>query len=83
MATVRSNIEVMSNEEVITTYSIVDTDNFGGDYPNERFVCTGINYERNAEEIADHLNRHKDNPRYYRVVRHVEVRYKLQPGFEP
>ena len=84
MATVKSSIDVMSGEEVITTYSIVNTDNFGGDYPAETFTCVGINYEKNAEELAAWLNRGSDfKPRFFRVVRHVEIRHKLIPGFEP
>ena len=84
MPTVKSTIDVMSDEEVIVTYRIVNTDNFGGDYPDESLTCVGIDYEKSAEEIAKYLNRGGDyKPRFFRVVRHVEIRYKLVPGFEP
>lgn len=73
-------------------FKIVETCNFGGDYPNERFltvtdsegkstplVCTN---EKRAEAIADMLNGPfaEDNPRWWKVVPST---YILQPGFEP
>ena len=60
---------------------IVDTDNFGGDYPDEKFLLWVMPKE-DAERIAEILNnRSGDNSaRYYKVV---ENDYKLQPGFEP
>lgn len=63
-------------------YRIVNTDNFGGDYPNESFTEHGpFNTKEDAQEIADELNGDYDyNPRYYKVVK---LPYKLQPGFEP
>ena len=63
------------------TYRIVDTDNFGGDYPNEKFVGGVFARKENAQRRADRLNGGSDlNPRYFKVV---ELPYKLQPGFEP
>lgn len=62
---------------------VVDTDNFGGDYPDEKFVFKQILSEVAATEIAEVLNKHlsgEQSPRYYKVVRDD---YKLQPGFEP
>lgn len=64
-------------------YRIVDTDNFGGDYPDEKFVGYEYTTEEEAQLIADELNGktvHYYSPRYYKVV---ELPYKLQPGFEP
>jgi hypothetical protein len=64
------------------TYRIVDTDNFGGDYPDEKFVGPEFDVREEAEQEAAVLN---GDPvpyasRYYKVV---EMPYKLQPGFEP
>ncbi len=63
---------------------IIHTDNFGGDYPDEKFV-TGIppmHCDR-MQRVADAINAEcggEMSPRYYRVV---EDDYVLQPGFEP
>lgn len=60
---------------------IIDTDNFGGDYPNEQFLLWDMP-EDDAQAIADILNTRAghDARRWYRVV---ENDYVLQPGFEP
>lgn len=62
---------------------LIHTDNFGGDYPDEKFVeeLPSLRRER-LQRIADAINRElgENPPRYYRVV---EDDYKLQPGFEP
>lgn len=64
------------------TYRIVNTDNFGGDYPDESFTDDGsFETKEAAQERADALNVGPDwAPRYFKVV---EMPYKLQPGFEP
>lgn len=65
------------------TYRVVNTDNFGGDYPNEKFVGPEFVERESAEAEAEELNYKYggDNaPRYYKVV---EMPYELQPGFEP
>jgi len=64
------------------TWSVVDTDNFGGDYPNERFVAQGIAHESDANLMADALNAQagEHSLRFYMVV---DDAYELQPGFEP
>lgn len=63
---------------------IVETDNFGGDYPDEKFLNLPSMGERSAQRVADAINAelcHYDNaPRFWRVV---PDDYKLQPGFEP
>ena len=71
--------------EIVRTWRVIDTDNFGGDYPNEKFIVSGIRWERDAKTIADALNKKSGEhaSRFYRVVPHVEIQYKLQPGFEP
>lgn len=61
---------------------IVDTDNFGGDYPDEKFVLWPMREDR-AQAIADILNADAggDHARRWFIV--VDENYKLQPGFEP
>ena len=67
-------------------YRIVETDNFGGDYPDEKFVNIPMSTRReDMQHIADAINsvfcnRPYPSPRYWRVV---ENGYKLVPGFEP
>lgn len=65
-------------------YKIVETDNFGGDYPDEKFINIPLCTKEEAGQIADAINKvFCDNgyaPRYWKVV---ESNYKLQPGFEP
>lgn len=62
---------------------IINTDNFGGDYPNEKFVENlPVMNDEQARVIADAINstQHEHASRYFRVV---PDDYKLQPGFEP
>lgn len=64
-------------------YGVVDTDNFGGDYPDEHFIVECVLKKSTAETIAKLLVDDiggDDAPRYFKVV---ERGYKLQPGFEP
>lgn len=62
---------------------IIHTDNFGGDYPNEKFV-TELPYlpEERLQVICDAINAQVGPyaPRYYKVV---PDDYELSPGFEP
>lgn len=60
---------------------IVETDNFGGDYPNESFLLF-IMSEEQAQRIVEAINDAADpeSRRYWKVVKND---YKLQPGFEP
>jgi len=59
---------------------VVETDNFGGDYPDERFVTESLPLEE-CKKIAGEYNNRDDFPsRYYKVVGDD---YTLQPGFEP
>lgn len=70
---------------------VVETDNFGRDYPDERFLSAvnsdgrvsvlALN-EEEAGRIAEALNGRGGNmsPRYWKVV---SDDYELQPGFEP
>ncbi len=62
-------------------YYVVETDNFGGDYPDERIVGAAYATRAEAQAEADRMNDGREYaPRYYKVV---EEGYKLQPGFEP
>jgi hypothetical protein len=60
---------------------IVNTDNFCGDYPNEKFILWLMKRET-AQRIADALNDEMgpNAARFYKVVENV---YVLEPGFEP
>lgn len=62
---------------------IVNTDNYGGDYPNERFV-DNIPYmdKESCEKICKIINESQGelSNRYWKVV---ENDYILAPVFEP
>lgn len=66
------------------SYRVVETDNLGGDYPNEKFASPYTLSEKNAQALADLFNSFWCNDdyatRYWKVV---EDGYELQPGFEP
>lgn len=76
----------------MSLFKIVQTDNFGGDYPDESFLCyvnnKGITLplrytqQARAQQVADALNgpNAATNHRYWKVV---QEGYQLQPGFEP
>jgi hypothetical protein len=60
---------------------VVNTDNFGSDYPAERFLNVGSISGSQAKRIADILNEGDPNAsRYWKVV---PDNYELAPGFEP
>lgn len=62
---------------------IIHTDNFGGDYPDEKFVTELPCLRKDAlQRICDAINKETGEhaSRFYRVV---EDDYQLQPGFEP
>lgn len=61
-------------------YRIVETDNYDGDYPNEKFVNLPPMSNEKAEFIASAINRCLCSSRYWKVV---SDDYQLQPGFEP
>jgi hypothetical protein len=66
-----------------TYYRIIRTDNFDGDYPDEKFVepLPAMSREE-ADRVADAINRATGpaSRHYWRVVDNA---YKLRPGFEP
>ncbi len=61
---------------------IVDTDNYDGDYPNEKVIASGITNKDLGEVMVDALNAVGGvrSARYYKLV---EDDYVLQPGFQP
>lgn len=61
---------------------IVETDNFDGDYPDEKFVSLPHMTKEHATAVVDAINAGFGDlsPRYWKVV---ENDYVLQPGFEP
>ena len=61
---------------------IVETDNFDGDYPDEKFLNLPLLTEYAAKCIAKEINSHFQNayPRFWKVV---NDNYKLVGGFEP
>lgn len=62
-------------------YRVVNTDNFGGDYPNEQWASEPTT-EKDAISLAQRMNGKLGDysSRYNKVVR---LPYTLQPGFEP
>lgn len=62
---------------------LIHTDNYGGDYPDERFVTElPALSQKGMQEVADAINGNLGTlaPRYYVVV---PDDYVLRPGFEP
>lgn len=64
-------------------YKIVETDNYGGDYPDEKFVenLPYFHTKDTAQAVADSINVGGEHrARFWKVVK---MPYELQPGFEP
>lgn len=65
-------------------FRVINTDNFGGDYPDERFVenVPRFTTAEQAQRLADACNAAVPDSydRYWRVV---DEDYILIPGFEP
>lgn len=61
---------------------IVETDNFGGDYPDEKFLNLPPLPAERCQAIAEAINASMPpmSPRYWKVVANE---YELLPGFEP
>lgn len=61
---------------------IVETDNYDGDYPDEKNVNLYGMKKEHAEVVAKAINAGypKDYPRYWKVV---SDNYELKLGFEP
>jgi hypothetical protein len=62
---------------------IVETDNFGGDYPDEKFVNLPFMDECQAEVLCEVINETLSGPSSQRFWKVVPNDYKLIPGFEP
>ena len=65
------------------SYRVVETDMFGGDYPDESFSSPSLRRKDAAEKIADILNEEWGGPHASRFYKVVKMPYALQPGFEP
>jgi hypothetical protein len=65
-------------------FKIVNTDNFGSDYPDESFIPLAFWKRESAQRVADVINAELCNdenaPRFWKVE---PAEYRLQPGFEP
>ena len=65
-------------------FKIVETDNFGSDYPDESFLKLTFRTEESAARVAEAINKEICNndhaTRFWKVV---ESDYTLVPGFEP
>lgn len=63
-------------------YKIVNTDNFGGDYPDEKFIDLPRMDKESCQLIANIVNEStgRDCSRFWKVV-HKD--YALIGGFEP
>lgn len=76
---------ILSRDNVVVVmFSIVETDNFDGDYPDEKFLSPLplIREEELAQKIADAINSciGEESKRFWKVVR---LPYTLRHGFEP
>jgi hypothetical protein len=85
--TIELTIDVERGYEVFRTWRVVETDNGAGDYPDEKFVAIDIAGPVLAEGFAKMwnalINENDPKERIFKVVEHIEIRYKLIPGFEP
>ena len=63
-------------------WRVIETDNFGGDYPDETFCGPPCRLKWDAQAIANACNAAAGHAasRFWRVV---DENYRLQPGFEP
>jgi len=64
-------------------YIIVESDNFGSDYPDEKKLALPLMFKHDADKVCTVINDHcsdKFARRYWKVV---PEDYVLQPGFEP
>jgi len=65
---------------MIDMYRVVETDNYGRDYPDEKFSLPYHLRKEDAVAIAAVLNSGPEGNRYWKVV---PTGYELAPGFEP
>jgi len=62
---------------------IVETDNFGGDYPDEKFLNLPNMQETHANKVCAAINDALASPESRRYWKVVKNNYVLRPGFEP
>lgn len=67
---------------MIQFYKIVETDNFDGDYPDEKFLNLPPLTKEQADIVAKAIN-DRFPETYARFWLVVPSDYILQPGFEP
>lgn len=67
----------------MTFYRIVKTDNFAGDYPDEKFVNLPLMNEDKAKKVCSAINLACSGLYAPRIWMVKPSDYKLQPGFEP
>lgn len=65
------------------TFHIIDTDNFGGDYPDEKWIARDIKNPHWAQTMCDAMNAKYGGEHASRCYRVVPDDYVLQPGFSP
>lgn len=63
-------------------FKIVETDNYGGEYPNESFLNIAPVSQEHAKTIAKAIN-NAFQPNFHRYWTVEPVGYVLRPGFEP
>lgn len=64
-------------------WRVVETDNFDGDYPEERFVGPSFRSREIANKVADLINGDAGGPQARRFWKVESEDYKLAPGFKP
>jgi len=62
---------------------IIETDNFAGDYPDEKFVNIPSMQREAANRVCEEINQACSGATASRYWRVVDNDYVLQPGFEP
>jgi hypothetical protein len=68
---------------IIKGMKIIDTDNFGGDYPVEHDIAVGIKDKQKAAVMCEALNARFSGAGASRFYRVEEDDYKNGIGFEP
>ena len=67
----------------MSLYRIIETDNYGRDYPNEKFVNLPFMSRESAEKVAACINEICSGDTADRYWKVVDSDYVLAPGFEP
>jgi len=68
---------------VIEPFKIIDTDNFGDDYPDEKLIADNIQSWAHADAMCQALNAKFSGKRARRCYEIKPASYVLLPGFEP